>query len=143
MKSLLLAALAALTLATACKKDEDTPTPAPMQVTGAFSGANETPAVTTSATGSVSATYNKTTKILAYTVTYAGLTPTMGHFHIGAPGVAGPVVITFPYLAYSPITGSTLLSQVQEDALLASNMYANLHTATNTGGEIRANVVAK
>jgi hypothetical protein len=114
-----------------------------MQVTGTFSGANETPAVTTSATGNVSATYNKTTKILAYTVTYAGLTPTMGHFHIGAPGVAGPVVITFPYLAYSPITGSTLLSQVQEDALLAGNMYANLHTATNTGGEIRANVVAK
>jgi len=143
MKSLLLAALAALTLATACKKDEDTPTPALMQVTGTFSGANETPAVTTSATGNVSATYNKTTKILAYTVTYAGLTPTMGHFHIGAPGVAGPVVITFPYLAYSPITGSTLLSQVQEDALLAGNMYANLHTATNTGGEIRANVVAK
>lgn len=143
MKCLLLAALAALTLATACKKDDDAPATPPLQVTGTFSGSNETPAVTTSATGNASATYNKTTKILTYTVTYAGLTPTMGHFHIGAPGVAGPVVITFPYLAYSPITGSTLLSQVQEDALLAGNMYANLHTATNMGGEIRANVVAK
>lgn len=99
--------------------------------------------MTTSATGNVSATYNKSTKTLNYTVTYSGLTPTAGHFHIGAPGVAGPVVITFPYLAYSPITGSTLLTQLQEDALLAGNMYANLHTAANTGGEIRANVVAK
>lgn len=145
MKSLLLAALAALTLTTACKKDEDSPTPAaaPMQVTGTFSGANEVPAVTTSATGNVSATYTKSTKTLTYTVTYAGLTPTAGHFHIGAPGVAGPVVITFPYLAYSPITGSTLLTQLQEDALLAGNMYANLHTSANSGGEIRANVVAK
>jgi len=143
MKGLLLAALAALTLATACKKDDDAPATPPLQVTGTFSGSNETPAVTTSATGSVNGTYNKTTKILTYTVTYAGLTPTMGHFHIGAPGVAGPVVITFPYLAYSPITGSTLLSLVQEDALLAGNMYANLHTVTNMGGEIRANVVAK
>jgi hypothetical protein len=112
-------------------------------VTGTFSGANETPAVTTSATGNVSASYNKVTRTLTYTVTYAGLTPTMGHFHIGAPGVAGPVVITYPYLNYSPISGSTLLSQVQEDALLAGNMYANLHTATNQGGEIRANLVAK
>lgn len=143
MKSLLLAALAALTLTTACKKDDDTPTPAPMQVTGTFSGANETPAVTTSATGNVSATYNKSTKTLNYTVTYSGLTPSAGHFHIGASGVAGPVVITFPYLAYSPITGSTLLTQLQEDALLAGNMYANLHTTANPSGEIRANVVAK
>lgn len=143
MKSLLLAALAALTLTTACKKDDDTPTPAPMQVTGTFSGANETPAVTTSAIGNVSATYNKSTKTLNYTVTYSGLTPSAGHFHIGAPGVAGPVVITFPYLAYSPITGSTLLTQLQEDALLAGNMYANLHTTANPSGEIRANVVAK
>jgi hypothetical protein len=143
MKSLLLAALAALTLTTACKKDDDTPAPAPMQVTGTFSGANEVPAVTTSATGNVSATYTKSTKTLNYTVTYSGLTPTAGHFHIGAPGVAGPVVITFPYLAYSPITGSTLLTQLQEDALLAGNMYANLHTTANPSGEIRANVVAK
>lgn len=143
MKALLLAALAALTLTTACKKDDESPTVAPMQVTGTFSGANEVPAVTTSATGNVSATYNKSTKTLNYTVTYSGLTPTAGHFHMGAPGVAGPVVIQFPYVAYSPITGSTLLTQMQEDALLAGNMYANLHTAANTGGEIRANVVAK
>ncbi|HET9504554.1 MAG TPA: hypothetical protein VFO93_13520 [Hymenobacter sp.] len=56
MKALLLAALAALTLTTACKKEEESPTVAPMQVTGTFSGANEVPAVTTSATGNVSAT---------------------------------------------------------------------------------------
>jgi hypothetical protein len=112
-------------------------------VTGAFSGANETPAVTTSATGNVNATYNKATKTLTYTITYAGLTPTAGHFHMGAPGVAGPVVIYFPYFTYSPISGSTLLSQVQEDALLAGNLYANLHTATNGSGEIRANLTAK
>ncbi len=80
---------------------------------------------------------------LSYTVTYSGLTPTAGHFHLGAPGVAGPIAIQFPYVAYSPITGSTLLTLSQETALLAGNMYANLHTAANTGGEIRANLVAK
>jgi hypothetical protein len=75
---------------------------APMQVTGTLSGSNETLAVTTSVTGNVSATYSKSTKMLTYTVTYAGLTSTAGHFHIGAPGGAGPVVIQFPYVSYSP-----------------------------------------
>ena len=141
MKKVLLSALTGLALLSACKKDDESvPT---MQVSGTLSPANEVPAVTTSATGNVSATYTKSTKTLNYTVTYSGLTPTAGHFHIGAPGVAGPVVITFPYLAYSPITGSTLLTQLQEDALLAGNMYANLHTSANPSGEIRANVVAK
>lgn len=143
MKSLLLAALAALTLATACKKDDNTPTATPIAVTGTFSGANEVPAVTTSATGTITASYDKTSNILTYSVTYAGLTPTAGHFHSGAPGTNGGIIIQFPYVSYSPITGSTLLTPAQATALLAGGLYANLHTAANQGGEIRANLVAK
>lgn len=144
MKHFLLPILSLLALASACKKDDTTPaTPAPTQVTGTMSGANETPAVTTAASGSVAATYDKTSKILTYTITYSGLTPTAGHFHIGAPGTAGPVVLLFPYVVYSPITGSTLLSAAQESALLGGTMYANLHTTTNPNGEIRANLVAQ
>ena len=143
MKKLLLPALALLVSVSACKKDDSTPTPATMQVTGTMSGANEVPAVTTQATGNVTGTYNPTTKVLTYTVTYAGLTPTAGHFHIGAPGTNGSVSITFPSVASSPITGTATLSDSQRDALLGGNMYANLHTTANGGGEIRANVTAK
>ena len=55
MKNILLAACAALTLATACKKDAPAPTPTPTvtQVTGDFRGSDEIPAVTTSASGTV------------------------------------------------------------------------------------------
>lgn len=151
MKSIYLAtALAALTLATACKKKEDA-TPAPMQLSGSLSSANSVtinagdPAVQSNGSGSVSGTYNKTSMVLTYTVTYKDLSGPVnaGHFHIGAPGTNGPVAIKFPSLT-SPITGTATLSQVQADALLAGNLYANLHTAKySSSGEIRAVVVAK
>jgi hypothetical protein len=146
MKKALLPALLVLALASACNKDDTvaTPTVASTSVTGAMSGTNEAPTpVTTSATGNVTATYDKSAKILTYTITYSGLTPTAGHFHIAAPGAAGPIVLLFPYVSYSPIQGATLLTQAQEDALLAGNLYANLHTTANPSGEIRANLVAK
>lgn len=143
MKKLLLPALALLVTVSACKKDDSTPAPTTMQVTGTLSGANEVPAVSTQATGNVTGTYNKSTQVLTYTVTYSGLTPTAGHFHIGAPGTNGNVAITFPSVASSPITGTATLTDSQRDALLAGNMYANLHTTANGNGELRANVTAK
>lgn len=143
MKKLILAAVASLALATACKKDDNTPVATTTAVTGTFSGSNEVPAVTTSATGTVTASYDKTSKILTYNVVYAGLTPTAGHFHLGTPGTNGSIIIQFPYVSYSPIVGSALLTPAQETALLAGGLYANLHTAANPGGEIRANVVAQ
>jgi len=141
-KSFLLLAAATM-LATACSKKEDA-TPATMQLSGSLSGANEAPAVTSSGTGAVSGTYNPSSKMLTYTVTYAGITPTAGHFHIGAPGTSGPVAISFTNGLASPITGSVTLSDTQIDALKAGNMYVNLHTsAYPADGELRANVVAK
>lgn len=41
--------------------------------TTTMNGAQETPAVTTSATGTINANYNKQTKILSYTVTFSVL----------------------------------------------------------------------
>ncbi|MVN74844.1 CHRD domain-containing protein [Hymenobacter sp. HMF4947] len=152
MKKLLLVALAALTLTTACKKNDDsTPTPAvstTMQVSSSLTGAQEIPAVTTSATGAMTGTYDTSTRVLTYAVTYAGLSsaPTGGHLHLGGPTVAsGPVSIAFTNVATSPITGTVTLSTTQADALLASGggMYVNLHTTANGNGEIRGNVVVK
>lgn len=141
MKKILYPALACLLLATACKKKEEAP--ATMQFSAALSGTNEVPAVTTSATGNVEGTYDPSTKVLTYTVTYSGLTPTAGHFHMAAAGANGPVAVTFTDVSKSPFTGTYTLTQAQADALLAGNFYANLHTRTNTGGEIRANVLPK
>jgi hypothetical protein len=148
MKNFSLIALATLALATACKKD-DTNTPATMQVTGNLNAASEIPAptVATTGTGTVTGTYNPSTLVLNYTITYSGLTSptaTSGHFHFGKPGKAraANVFYTFTSTA-SPITGSLTLNPAQADSLLAGRVYANLHTDANKPGEIRADLVAK
>lgn len=105
--------------------------------------------MTTSATGNLTGTYDKATKVLNYSVTFSGLTPTIGHFHIGAPGVKGPISLTFAFNNatkdgfVSPITGTATLASDQADALLGNAFYANLHTVANPGGEIRADATAK
>lgn len=140
-----------LLVATACSKKDDNMAPAPAlpAVSGTFSGAQEIPAVTTSATGTYSATFDKASRELRYTVTFSGLTPTAGHLHLGGPTEKGPVFQPFPFNnatsnGYeSPIIGTTTLTPAQATALLANGIYANLHTVANGGGEIRANLTVK
>lgn len=133
-------------LMTSCSMTGSSSTPDdPNDTFGAsMSGANEVPPVSTSATGNYTANYNRVTRVLSYTVTYQGLTPTMGHIHsvtaTTAAGNNGPVSIGFGTLT-SPIVGQTTLTQDQQDAMYAKRTYANLHTATNQGGEIRGNIV--
>ena len=141
-----------LLAATACSKTSDNMAPAVVAlpaVSGTFSGAQQVPAVTTSATGSFVGTFDKVTRELRYTITFTGLTPVAGHLHTGAPGMNWPVFQPFPKNnatsdGYeSPITGTTTLTQAQAAALLANGIYANLHTAANPGGEIRADLTVK
>ena len=110
----------------------------------AMSGSNEVPPVSTSATGNYTANYNRVTRVLSYTVTYQGITPTMGHIHsvtaTTAAGNNGPVSIGFGTLT-SPIVGQSTLTQDQQDAMYAKRTYANLHTTANPNGEIRGNIV--
>ena len=150
--SALLLAAGLLTAPACSTKDTPTPTPAaPVlpAVSGSFSGAQEMPAVASSATGAFTGTFDKATRELRFTVTFAGLSPTAGHLHTGAPGANGPVFLPFPFNNAastgfeSPITGTSVLSPAQATALLANGVYANLHTAAQPGGEIRANLTVK
>lgn len=127
--------------ATSCDDDDDD-TDIMEDFSGTFSGANEVPAVTTPATGNVTGSYNKNTRVLTLNMTYTGLSSavTMWHIHKGAAGVSGPPVdgLDFGTLGSSPATWSDTLSTVQETDLMNDLYYVNIHTATNTGGEIRA-----
>ena len=122
---------------------------APLTVSGMLTGSQEVPAVATSATGNVTGTYDPISMELKYSVTFAGLKPTIAHFHIGGAGVKGPVFLGFKYNDaagtgfVSPITGTATLTTDQATALLSNAVYANLHSAANPGGEIRADMTAK
>ncbi len=71
-------------------------------------------------------------------------TPTIqgraAHIHVGAPGVAGPPIITLN--GGDPGTWTVpqgaKLTPVQMDAYKAGNLYVNVHTAEHPGGEVRA-----
>jgi hypothetical protein len=124
-----------------------------------MNGANEVPAKTTAATGSATYTINGTT--VDYTVNWTGLSgnATAGHIHVGTPDVAGQVVVPFTLSTaqkapQGTLTGSFTAADVQAatggtvtvakndyDGLIAAmragHTYTNIHTAANTGGEIR------
>ncbi|TDB66981.1 CHRD domain-containing protein [Arundinibacter roseus] len=103
---------------------------------------NTIPRSTSSAQGSAVLEYNKRTNTLSYNVTYQGITPTAAHIHSAKPAwETGPVEVPFANIGTSPITGSTVLSQDQENLLMLGNMYINIHSAEYPAGEIRGQVL--
>ena len=111
---------------------------------GAMDTKSEVPAKTTDGKGSVEATLDTGTKVLTYTVTYSGLTgpATMAHLHgPAAPGANAGVLVPFKAPLESPIKGTATLTDDQVKELMAGQMYANVHTAANPGGEIRGQLV--
>lgn len=112
---------------------------------GTLSGQQEVPPVASPGTGTVEATFDRSSNKLAYRVNYSGLTgpATMGHFH--GPAEAGRnagVAVGFANAA-SPIQGQATLSATQAADLLGGRWYVNIHTARHPAGEIRAQITAK
>ena len=106
---------------------------------------SEVPPVTNSqGMGQLAATYDTVTKVLTYTTTYSGLTgpAAMAHFHGPAPvGQNSGVMVPITGDLASPIKGTVTLTDDQAKALTDGDMYFNIHTPTNKGGEMRGQVV--
>jgi hypothetical protein len=123
-----------------------------------LTGAQENPATTSSALGSMDVFYSKETRTLVYSVTWSGLTGpvTAMHIHGQAPkgfnaGVVHNIITATNGLftpgaafgATSKVSGTLLADGViiKEQDLLNGFYYMNIHTAANPGGEIRAQIV--
>ncbi|HEU5018123.1 MAG TPA: CHRD domain-containing protein [Pseudolabrys sp.] len=106
-----------------------------------LSGAKEVPPNNSKGTGTVTATYNTSSKKLSWKGSYSGLSgpATAAHFHAGAPGKNGGVVIPIfaGKSAGSPFEGSKTLTAEQANAMLGGDWYVNVHTAEHKAGEIR------
>ena len=105
-----------------------------------LSGGQEVPAVTTAATGLGIFTLSQDLTKLKFRVTLAGLSSaiTAAHFHTGAAGVAGPVGVNLlPYLNGNVIEGEIVPTATFLASLRQGEIYINVHTSTNGGGEIR------
>ena len=104
-----------------------------------LTGTEETPPVTTSAsgTGTISVAADKS---VTGTVKTADLDGTVAHIHVGAPGQSGPPIITLNKGAdgvWSVPPGSKLTDE-QYASFKAGNLYVNVHSAEHKPGEIRA-----
>lgn len=129
--------LLAATLA-GCSNDDAPPNLAFKQVV--LSGAQENPAVTTAAVGTGTFSINLDTGAVEGSVTTFGLTATAAHIHEAASGVNGPVIVPLtqgPAGVWSAAPGA-MLTAAQLQALANGNLYVNVHSAANPGGEIRA-----
>jgi hypothetical protein len=76
--------------------------------------------------------------LIAGSVNTAGIAGTAAHIHEAAPGSNGPVIIplTKDGDTYS-VPAGTKLTDAQLAAFKAGNLYVNVHTAANPGGELR------
>lgn len=106
-----------------------------------LSGAEEVPPVSVPGSGSGSFTIGADGTVSG-SVTTTGVQGTAAHIHIGARGTNGPVIIPFTKSGdtYSAPAGAKL-NDSQMQAFKAGNLYVNVHTAQNKGGEVRAQLL--
>src|SRR5262249_10301974 len=78
--------------------------------------------------------------MLVGTVQTTGVNGTAAHVHQGAPGENGPVIVTLIKQTADvwTVPNGTVLTDAQYQAYVAGNLYVNVHTDANKGGEFRA-----
>jgi hypothetical protein len=135
----LLAAAAALMLA-ACSGMRDTMPawmPGSSAVNVKLTGAEEVPPVSTQGSGSGTFRVAEDGTVTG-SVTTKGVPGMAAHIHQGAKGQNGPVIVPLTKSGdtYSVPAGRKL-TDAQVQAFKAGNLYVNVHTPANKGGEVR------
>jgi hypothetical protein len=136
--TLLLAGLVGVLAGCATMKGEETG----QQVR--LSGDNEVPPVSTTAygTGTVNIGADRSVSV---TLSVLNMTPTAAHIHEGAAGANGPVIVPLNKISDMAFAApdTAKLTDAQYAAYKAGNLYLNVHSAKNPGGEIRAQLVGR
>lgn len=103
-----------------------------------LSGSQEVPPISVPGSGSGSFTIGADGSVTG-SVTTTGVEGMVAHIHIGARGTNGPVIIplTKSGNTYAAPAGAKL-TDAQMQAFKAGNLYVNVHTNRNKGGEVRA-----
>jgi len=130
----------AITALTGCQTYRDN-VPAWMPGSGAISvklsGAEEVPPVSIPGSGSGSFRVAEDGTITG-SVTTKDVQGTMAHIHRGAKGQNGPIIVPLDKNGdtYTVPAGRKLTKEQLED-LKKGNLYVNVHTNANKGGEVR------
>jgi hypothetical protein len=108
-----------------------------------LSGAQQTPPVTTTATGVGRLELDPMTRTVTGEVDFDGVVATMAHVHSGSFGNNGDVLV--PLMDHGGhghfvVPPNTRLTQTQVDALRAGGLYFNVHSVANPNGEMRGQI---
>jgi len=116
-----------------------------IQLRALLNAAQEVPApagnvATARGTFTATGTKNPNGASLQWRLTFSNLTgdAVAAHIHTGAPGQPGPVSVSLCGPCTSGATGTAELDATVLAALQNGGTYVNVHTPTNRGGEIRA-----
>lgn len=106
-----------------------------------LSGAQEVPPISVPGSGSGSFTIGQDGSVSG-SVTTTGVAGTMAHIHHGARGANGPVIVPLTKSGdtYAAPAGAKL-NDAQMQAFKAGNLYVNVHTVRNKGGEVRGQLL--
>jgi hypothetical protein len=110
-----------------------------------LTGAQEVPSVTSMGSGTGVVSVDPATNQMRATIVTADVNATQVHIHLGATGVAGPVVFSLiENEAGSGVwTTTATLTTDQLTQLTAGNYYFNVNTAAYPDGEIRGQILAQ
>jgi CHRD domain len=112
-----------------------------------LSGSQQSPPVQTGGSGTADLTYNPSTRMLQWSISYSGLSGPVTMAHLHGPAAAGKDAGVQVWLTKkgspveSPITGEAKLTAAQARMLREGELYINVHTKANPKGEIRGQVV--
>ena len=130
-------------------------------MTATLNGSNEAPSkIVTGAFGTATVTYDPSTQNVSWVIDVFNMPSGINnaHFHTGGTDVAGPVTVNIAFPAQASndfrLTGSAgpaaLIARPEQgvrswedfvQSLLGGQVYINLHSNNNPGGEIRGQVI--
>ncbi len=149
LRFFLSAALVVSTLFVSCNKDDnDNMNDQTYTTSGNATGSQMNPSNASTATGTLTGTYNATTNLWQYNISWSNLSTTAGLVQVYGPAAVGvngsllfSLAITTPGVSGAS-SGSITLTDTQEAALLANNTYYTISSTTYPSGEIRGQVTA-
>jgi hypothetical protein len=132
---------AAIGLASSCGGTDSKPNTMVVK-SASLNGAQETPPLTTFATGTAVFTIDTDSGSISGTVNTSNIDGTVAHIHEGPIGTASPVIIplTKGDAGTWTVPDGTMLSPSQLESLKNGNLYVNVHTTANPNGEIRGQI---
>lgn len=145
--SLAVTLLAGTLMFTSCEDEDVSNDDEVYTLSGNASGSQMSPAVTTSATGTITGTYNARTNLLQYDVNWTGLAGAASHVYFNGPAMAGANAGVIHDVAISTngisgrSNGSITIADSTEAHLLAGKMYYTVTNALNASGEVRGQIV--